>query len=240
MKHWEFTSRAYLGTLPRLIDDMGVVKSEIGHFSVGSQHHDVQDCPRFRSRFVITYAHPYSIPPKWISEINSAGRGRRPRAQLRRGRHRPLRVPGQLQEVLLLRRHRHTEPRALLRQLALQVWHSLPEPESISRCHTHFRSAPKQYCDFPENVECGDRPLCDENDANCEERESPELPNDFSKSDQIVSDHVTTYAPLVPCPVDCPPDLVNVELEPCSSEYCTCTNGIGYLVVRKHNAITRH
>ena len=48
----------------------------------------------------------------------------------------------------------------------------IPEPESISRCHTHFRSAPKQYCDFPENVECGDRPLCDENDANCEDRES--------------------------------------------------------------------
>ena len=44
---------------------------------------------------------------------------------------------------------------------------------------------------------------------------------------------MTTYAPLVPCPIDCPPDLVNVELEPCSSEYCTCTNGIGYLVVRK-------
>ena len=39
----------------------------------------------------------------------------------------------------------------------------------------------------------------------------------------------------MPCPVDCPPDLVNVELEPCSSEYCTCTNGIGYLVVRTHN-----
>merc|ERR1712088_1043491 len=54
--------------------------------------------------------------------------------------------------------------------------------------------------------------LCDENDNNCEEH------------------HATTYAPLVPCPVDCPPDLVNVELEPCSSEYCTCTNGIGYLV----------
>ena len=36
----------------------------------------------------------------------------------------------------------------------------------------------------------------------------------------------------MPCPIDCPPDLVNVELEPCSSEYCTCTNGIGYLVVR--------
>ena len=104
----------------------------------------------------------------------------------------------------------------------------------------HFHSAPKQYCDFPENVECGDRPLCDENDANCEERESAELPNDSHKSDSIVSDHVTTYAPLVPCPVDCPPDLVNVELEPCSSEYCTCTNGIGYLVVRKHNAITRY
>ena len=69
MKLWEFTSRAYLGTLPRLIDDMGVVKSEIGHFSVGSQHHDVQDCPRFRGRLVITYAHPYSTPPKWISEI---------------------------------------------------------------------------------------------------------------------------------------------------------------------------
>ena len=35
---------------------------------------------------------------------------------------------------------------------------------------TVFNSEPKQYCDFPENVECGDRPLCDENDNNCEER----------------------------------------------------------------------
>merc|ERR1711884_540402 len=86
---------------------------------------------------------------------------------------------------------------------------------SLELCYDNWLfSAPKQYCDFPENVECGDRPLCDENDANCEEH------------------HVTTYAPLVPCPVDCPPDLVNVELEPCSSEYCTCTNGIGYLGVR--------
>ena len=47
---------------------------------------------------------------------------------------------------------------------------------------------------------------------------------------------MTTYAPLVPCPVSCPEGLVNVELEPCSPEYCTCTNGIGYLVVRQHNA----
>ena len=29
----------------------------------------------------------------------------------------------------------------------------------------------QEYCDFPENVECGDRPLCDTNDENCEERE---------------------------------------------------------------------
>ena len=36
---------------------------------------------------------------------------------------------------------------------------------------TLFNSEPKQYCDFPENVECGDRPLCDTNDQNCEERE---------------------------------------------------------------------
>ena len=69
MKHWEFTSRAYLGTLPRLIDDIGVVKSEIGHFSVGSQHQDVQGRPRFRSRFVIKYAYSYSTPPKWISKV---------------------------------------------------------------------------------------------------------------------------------------------------------------------------
>merc|ERR1712117_680259 len=53
---------------------------------------------------------------------------------------------------------------------------------SLELCYDNWLfSAPKQYCDFPENVECA-------------------------------------------------PDLVNVELEPCSSEYCTCTNGIGYLV----------
>ena len=34
-----------------------------------------------------------------------------------------------------------------------------------------FNSEAHMYCDFPENVECGERPLCDENDQNCEERE---------------------------------------------------------------------
>merc|ERR1712018_572855 len=49
---------------------------------------------------------------------------------------------------------------------------------SLELCYDNWLfSAPKQYCDFPENVECGDRPLCDENDANCEEH------------------HVTTYTP---------------------------------------------
>ncbi len=32
-------------------------------------------------------------------------------------------------------------------------------------------SVAARYCDFPVNVDCGDIPLCDDNDQNCEERE---------------------------------------------------------------------
>ena len=31
-------------------------------------------------------------------------------------------------------------------------------------------SVENTYCDYPYNVDCGDRPLCDANDQNCEER----------------------------------------------------------------------
>ncbi len=42
------------------------------------------------------------------------------------------------------------------------------------------------------------------------------------------SDHTTTYAPLVPCDIECPEDNGYFETEACSSTFCSCTNGIGY------------
>ena len=53
------------------------------------------------------------------------------------------------------------------------------------------------YCDYPENVYCGARPICDEFDENCE-LQPTEAP---SQCDAIPCGSGLTYEPLGPCEV---------------------------------------
>lgn len=64
------------------------------------------------------------------------------------------------------------------------------------------------YCDFPENVECGSRPVCDENDDNCEVKPTA-------------------------APSDCPADACShgdglFGLAPCNACYCNCVGGAAF------------
>merc|ERR1711973_899227 len=62
-------------------------------------------------------------------------------------------------------------------------------------------------CDYPSRVECGDRPLCDKNDENCEEH------------------HITTPAPTVCDGIACDHGddfYPEGECEPC---FCRCVGG---------------
>ncbi len=64
------------------------------------------------------------------------------------------------------------------------------------------------WCDYPENVDCGDRPICDENDENCEMQ--------------------PTEAPT-PCDeVPCGDSTEYIELGPCEECYCECSGGNVY------------
>ncbi len=55
-------------------------------------------------------------------------------------------------------------------------------------------------CDIPERVDCGDRPVCDDNNENCYEREETEMPvnlelqsyHSISRGDLSVFFHQTT------------------------------------------------
>ena len=65
-----------------------------------------------------------------------------------------------------------------------------------------------QYCDCPSRVDCGGRPICDQNDEHCGE--------------------VTTPGPTLTCDViDCGQDGY-VEEGPCEQCVCECAGGAGH------------
>ncbi|TRY75760.1 hypothetical protein TCAL_04786 [Tigriopus californicus] len=70
--------------------------------------------------------------------------------------------------------------------------------------------ATNKYCDYPDRVDCGSRPVCDEDGQNC------------------VEHHVTTPTPLPECTITCVDDGF-FEYEKCSAFFCHCSVGHPYL-----------
>ena len=110
------------------------------------------------------------------------------------------------------------------------------------------------YCDLDYRVDCGDRPLCDENDDNCEDREyssssSIELVSQILSTQHASNrpslDHISTPAPPMYCSedevdattwVDCSDSSnegVTFPAEPCGPVFCTCSNGDPLMNVRR-------
>lgn len=70
------------------------------------------------------------------------------------------------------------------------------------------------WCDYPENVICGHRPVCDECDENCEQKPEP-----------------------VSCTAFCKSDFGDFSLGCCSSNYCRCDNGKGVVFNCPNNLV---
>lgn len=109
---------------------------------------------------------------------------------------------------------------------------SPPNSETCPNGDWLFSEA-RGYCDYPETVDCGDRPLCNDDDEDCEERERRRVPTGHAKHVPIDplfdSDHVTTMATPEVCEgVECQEGDEIISFEPCSEFYCVCSNGVPY------------
>jgi len=77
------------------------------------------------------------------------------------------------------------------------------------------------WCDYPEFVSCGDRPICDNCDEHCEVQ--PTTPSTPSTSAQpTTADHLY-------CTEFCKADWGDFEIQCCSNVFCKCEAGIGYV-----------
>jgi len=65
-------------------------------------------------------------------------------------------------------------------------------------------------CDYPDRVDCGDRPVCDDNDENCEDHHLTTTTPKPSPCDDIECDHGDDFYPEGTC-------------KPC---FCQCHDGV--------------
>ena len=72
-----------------------------------------------------------------------------------------------------------------------------------------YRESDNQ-CDWPDRVECANRPVCDENDANCDEN------------------HITTKPPTVCDKIPCDHGDGYYPEGPCTQCFCRCVGNVHY------------